>query len=633
MPLFTPTIETGSSQPIQAEGAKPASTALSTAPAVSQAAAGLIKFFGDADIADKKASAETAKNKQLANYTKELVNLGNIARTSKNVNTAALRVKADKLTMQFLDANPSMYAEAIKIRKEITSTTGLGKMLGEGTEEEKREARVTNAAADAGFVLPDYDDEQTKQGVSDYLRIQRSTKELEELAKRTDLNEKQKVIKAKSTLVEFFRSTTADFSRKIDVITDKYERGLIDDKQAKAELDNLYEVRQATASQIGANAGGDFISSQMNSTKTMYENSLSYLKGDFSKDVLANKKAILIGRQESEILADEKTAKIVALSSLFNHQNSALMARQNSVMITKHLGDISLPDGELPNPVIINPEDAADKRVAYDVVLENIRDFNSGNREFTDKEVETLDTSLNRLMTGLEENQLKIKSPKDIKDLITFFADPKLGKYVEKSGGMLPENLAIAKDVIQRQYVDKVIPKIREKIEQRRIAVLSDTGKGIAEGGAVAQYININPNNGTVNFTANEEVIGRLDKLGQNSIRTEVKELNRTLAPMINEMVRAGTHLEGNTNYTKFLNDNLESIFGMSKQEDKPQTQTKTDDSIDENSITKEQARIKNLKDKGYTKEQMIEVLEDLGLADNSNKQRMLSNIEIVYSE
>lgn len=39
------------------------------------------------------------------------------------------------------------------------------------------------------------------------------------------------------------------------------------------------------------------------------------------------------------------------------------------------------------------------------------------------------------------------------------------------------------------------------------------------------------------------------------------------------------------------------------------------------------------LKSKGYTKEQALEVLERLGLADNANKQRMIDNINKVFNE
>lgn len=564
MPLFTPQIETGATQGVQAEGAKPPSVASTVAPAIGKAASDLITFFGNQEIIDTKKKASAEKTNALSGYTKTLVELSNMARTSPNVSTAALRIKADKATMDLLNTNPALYKEAIEIRKSITTQAGLGKTLAQGTEEEQAEVRVTNAARDAGLVLEGMTPEQAEAGKLDYLRIVRSTKELEALSKRSDYDEKQKKIKSQESLVEFNRATTADFSRKVDLITQNFERGLIDEKEAKAQIDQLKEIREATARDIGAHAGADFMSNQMHALNSIYTNATSYLSGDFELKALQNKNKMLVARQESDLLRDTETAKVVALSSLFGHANSQLMNRASSNLITRHLGDISLEDRDLPNPFGSNQEE---KKVAYEVVLENISEFNSSTRPFTPEEIEGLDTSLNRLLQGIDINQLAVKSPKDLKPIVTFLSNPKVGQYIQSSGGMLPDTLNAANLVVGSKYIDKIIPKIRQQYEQANISVLSATGRGLETGPSTSNVIDIKPSNGTVRFVVNEEAVSKLGPAGRGIALAQASDLNSLVSPMLNEMVRLGAHMEGNTNYSKFLNDNIESIFGKRETE------------------------------------------------------------------
>ena len=56
------------------------------------------------------------------------------------------------------------------------------------------------------------------------------------------------------------------------------------------------------------------------------------------------------------------------------------------------------------------------------------------------------------------------------------------------------------------------------------------------------------------------------------------------------------------------------------------------DDSFESNA-TEWEFRIEGLKQKGFTKEQVIDVLDNLGLADNSNKRKLKADIETVYSD
>ena len=49
--------------------------------------------------------------------------------------------------------------------------------------------------------------------------------------------------------------------------------------------------------------------------------------------------------------------------------------------------------------------------------------------------------------------------------------------------------------------------------------------------------------------------------------------------------------------------------------------------------MSKEAFQIKEFQDKGFSKEQILDVLDSLGLADNASKRRLVRIVEEVYGE
>jgi len=600
--LFSPTIETGGGQPVQATNVQSPSTATQLAPAVAQGASQLLDFFGRKNVAEAKVSAVQQTDKAKSEYAKEMLYLSNIARTGKGVNTSMLRSKADRLTMQYMEKYPSLVDDFTKIRKDYSSIAGLGKALAEGTPEEQQAASNAKSASDAGFVLPSFTEEEKQKGVNDYLRIKRSVAELDYVGKQQGVDAATKKVESQKALVGFFRSTTADFSRKAKTVAEKFEKGELDAAQAKAELDLLYETTSVTAGQIGAYAGSEFISGQSAGVKTLYDNATAMIKGDFSLQALQNKNKSTLALQESLILEDPEMAPLVAFSNLVDNQNVGFLQKLN-VKATQYL--LSM-DKTTPN----NPDPFTDKesaKVGYEALMNKVKTFNSNPAELSEAELGALDTSVNSLLNGVYENQLKITSPKDLKDFVTFFANPQMGKQVEKSGGMLPDASRKAKEVIKMEYTDKVMPKLRTRLEQAVVTQIdtslspltssyinrSSTAKSTKKV-PLMDYVDIDTSNGTISFQM-KQGLENLDSVAKSEVINSLRGLNKEVSPLMNEMVRLGAHLEGSTNYKQFLNDNVDSVFGLRSQEEPAKPAPKVNDSIDPIAQLNKQAQEQNV--------------------------------------
>jgi hypothetical protein len=573
--MFQPVIDTSASVRTTPTGVEAPSSGGAIAQGVAQAASDISNFFirkhqidTKREVAEQEAIELSQSNEALAQFTNQMLSLGDMARTTKGANTTKLRSKASQDLQAFIKNNPALREEALKIFGKVTSTAGMGKALGEGTAEEKQQATLESDAAKSGFITSSMSEEERDQGLRNYQRIQQSNATLDNLAKERakikdedDAAKRALERKSKLALTEFFRASTQSMSQKIDRILIDVNAGTLSSEEAELRLNELQESVGSMASQIGAHAGSDFIGVQTSAFNKMMTNARGVLQGTMSSQRAINLNNLEKNKNELEMMEDPELAQFVTLSRLLGHQNSVLMQSTGNAIVTRKIQEIEDKDKPEPNP-FAEPEVSKE---AYSVVLENIKEFSGGVRDFNEQDIEALDTSLNRILEGVNIYQLAAKSPKDFKAVVSFLGSPQVGKYIEQSGGMLPENYRAASEAIKAGYMDDVGQLIREEYLNGRSTIQKLIGGDVLP---TVDLFDVNTSGGQISFHLNPEIAKGLSISQRGRLTQKASDLNRKLSPIVNEMVRVGAHLEGGTNYSQFLEDNLSSVFSLDQEQE-----------------------------------------------------------------
>ena len=575
--LFSPTIETGGGQPVQATNVQSPSTATQLAPAVAQGASQLFEFFGKRGAAEAKATATMKEDDVKRSFNNKLEQLAGMARTGKGVNTSMLRSRADKLVLEYRNSNPSLTDYFGKQRKEVYGIAGLGKTLAEGTPEEQQELSNRKKASDAGAILPSMTEEEKVTGTNAHMKQLKALSDLDYNAKNTAASEAQKASESKDALFKLYQGSAVGFSLKSNDVVRRYENGEITAEAAKQALIELKNPLDLLASGLTRHVDKDFVSTQNSFIENLFNNSLDAITNNFGLDVLKNKNDKILAIHTNEMLKDPRLGKVVAMSNLFKDQNQALFAKADS-LVTELVGGM---EGLLPMPNLFDntEEGKAARGTAYEMLLSKVQKYNADPSSVDEAGLFALESSVNNLLDGVAKGQLNIGNPSNLKDFVTFFSNPQFGKMAESVGGMLPNNAVLAQDVVQTLYTDKVIPKIKRKMEEATTSA-RPSGRTIVRGGALMDYVDINTDNGTIKFVRKGGLT--LDPVQSNSVISGVRELNGDLAPLLNEIVRFGAHITGSTNYTQFLNQNVDSLFGLRSQEESAKPTPKVNDSIDQ---------------------------------------------------
>lgn len=627
MALFQPTIDTGTQQSVRPAGGEQPSAIVAMAPAISQGISQISSFFSEKNKAEAAAGQSAKDNKFLKNFTKSTETLGEQAR-AKGANTSALRAKNSKAFSQALETAPHLREDLIKIRKEAASTSGWGKTLAEGTKEEQAADKLAGEAFANGFVTSSMSEEEATAGKEAYATIKRTNMVNESINKQMDLTQKDKVKKQKANLVEFTQGATTNFSHTAQELMVQFESGKITAEEFKMQLDGKMQAINANATALGSEAGQGYIDTQMSTIGKMHADALAAVKGQFGADVLKNKNTMQLEVLKSALLEDPELAEIVATSNLLGNSNLSLVQKANQVT-TRVLESFATKRENTDADVVTKDGEEEGQAVAFKIVMDRVRGYNADPSSFSTEDVEQLDSMLNNMFKGADLNQLKVRSPKDLQAFAKFMADPNVGKHLVKSGGILPENLEAASKVMKEKYSEVIYQKIRDDLFNASVTVQSYSGDPTGAGNKSLSFplwenVTMKNSAGTISMELNKDKVRSLPMKAQEALANRVREFNTKTAKHLNNNIRLGAHLEGSNNYTKFLNDNMASILGVGEDPSKKAAREYVEAnkpapvSSPEATSTQEGFRVEALKEKGFTKEQMNDVLDSLGLGENA---------------
>lgn len=518
----------------------------------------------------------------LANFTQQQLNIAD-AVDQGIISSQEARTRMRANVQRALADNPALFEDLSGIQKEIVSTSGLGKVVAEGTEAEKQTRDLQMAAIDNGFVNADRSN--LDSGTARYIEwlqeagtLDRNTKRINALkaeiqlgTARTDaeksqieLQLKQEEVKGRNALNTISGLEFDRFSTYATDTLSQLESGTISAEEAIAGINARFAIVESGARQIGSAAGSAQIENFLSPVQTLRDNTVALANGEITRDVYENQLNALTTRNKLSLLStDPELQRLVATSGLFGNQATVAIAPQITAKALEILQNTSPVGGTntAPNLVSKSPQQKSDNRVVLSTLRQNIKTFNSGqqldNREQLASEIEG---SVDNILKGIDVYSKSADTPQEFNELVDFLASPEVGSYLQSNPTFSPDAAENAFEILRQQYGDVVLPVIVREYNNALGATATGRGEIIPEFvGNGVRFVSVadpqEPTPGPIEFVRD------ILPPAPGTRREQLQSLNREVAPIVNRLVRVYSHLSGNTDYRSTWEQQFSGVF------------------------------------------------------------------------
>lgn len=228
----------------------------------------------------------------------------------------------------------------------------------------------------------------------------------------------------------------------------------------------------------------------------------------------------------------------------------------------------NMPSQTGGKPVDVMPDNDNEKQSNQSylsMVKEGMTAFNGGRMNGDQLAERELDQHVSQMLKGINAYGPATERPQDFNQIVDFLADPQFGKYTSARGGVPADTAVAAKNVLSQQYEQAVIPLIQKEYEQALIIDLQATPSQALRGQATSTVSN--PTDVIKPVFTGSGVVFQAKPDASLAIRRKAQDLNKSVSPVLNRLIRMSAHLDGNTDYRSTWQKNYEALFGISEEE------------------------------------------------------------------
>lgn len=519
-------------------------------------ARGAFSAFEDAqklEAAKQKKAEELAGAKVLSKFRSEQLKLID-AYEQGSIKQGEARSRMRANLNQFQSDNALLGDDILKAHQAVMSTAGLGKVVDEGTEQDKERNRLRQAASDAGW-LQDAPDED--EAVANYLRFQSATDRLAssqaelnyENAKLTKtgkltsnetaaitLNEKKIQLGQQAAVAEMADAFAPSVRDKSVGILSRFNNGEIDSNTALAEINAIKQTILTTVTGSGRKAGSEYLTTVINPMLQSLEAAKLAVKGEESLTSATNQFENNILRQKILLTSNPENAKVVAISQMFRNIDT-LRASAVDDTVTRMMGTLTDDSKDNFNPFT---KETKSSKTALEIVKDNIVKANGG--KVSEETYKEMDTAVKDVLTGVSAYKASITETSQLKNVQDFLADPTVAQYIN-TRGIPAEVVGNAKETFQELYEMRVLPAVQKELTNANVSSgFKSTGSGVLGGSVTTtpatEAVQMKFSGSSVFFEG-----------GTGAAKLKAKDLNTKLAPVMNKAIKITAHLNGGTDY------------------------------------------------------------------------------------
>lgn len=514
------------------------------------------------------------------------------------------RMRMRKNYTDEISNNPSLTKLLAQTQGDIINTAGLGKVVAEGTEQEKINIALQKEATMAGWIKPTASPDEQQAGIAAYSqfkrheadinaqqnalqlassqvgyerakiglatdRIQQVTAGYNQQSAKINLVEAKQQQQARQAVGGLADSYNFKFNQDLQEIEARKDRGEITAQEAIKLADQQFATISQIVSSVGRDAGGDYVNNIVAPMQMRYNNSVKFLNGEIDKQILGNENERTVALQMKNALGDPKVAQVVATSKLLGNANLALIPGVNSAVMSildKNTNPATKPADVLPD----TPDEKADVGNYLGVLKSSMSNLGAVKDPNSKTETqEQLNANVTNVLKGIDVHSVAVSNPAEYNQVTDFLASPEFGKFTSSGGGVYQDAAQNASQILQTQYVDQLLPLLKTEYENTALNAPSavTTARGLTPS-------TVRPGVPTTSvikpFFTGGGVVFRAEGPNANDTQTrnKVKDLNNKVGTVLNKLIRMDAHLSGNTDYKAAYERYAPSIFGEEKPAD-----------------------------------------------------------------
>lgn len=535
----------------------------------------------------QEAALQQANDSTVAEFIKKQMSITQALETGQIKNSAQARTLMRETLTRYVSNNPSLATDLGNAHKLFTKQSGLGESVYEGTQEEKMWAAVEQDALKNGWITPSMSAEERQNASVAYTQFKRSQEmlsaEQQRLAYATaqvgygtaQINQQKAAVglqnakydlankqakQASQVMVGQMASTyNVKLANQMQDILGRYERGEIDAQQATMAMDQGFVEVDAFIRQQGDQAGADYVNNMVAPMRSQLENYKRYVSGEINKTALENKNATLVGLQVNNALGDPEIARLSAVSKILPNSSlvTSIDANSSAYRFVRQNMDPST------KPADIFPDYEKDKQGVgeyFQILKDGMGSSISGAADDVDGLNNELNSNMVNILNGIEVYGANNAKASDFNEVIKFLADPKVGKYLAQQGGIPADASIRAKQTLEYYYMNQVLPVIKKEYEGAKTGgELTFVGAGRTQRPKIEGQEDVSKlikpvfTGAGVSFTAAPDA--------SPYTKQKAKELNKTVAPIVNNLTYMSAHLEGNQDYKTYYEQYFAPLF------------------------------------------------------------------------
>lgn len=508
----------------------------------------------------------TAKNEQLlADFTEEQLKIiDGVDQGAYSSSFGRTQIRQNLINM--IDAHPGLRKELIAANGDVLGISGMGNVVTEGTREELLQQRLDEKLVLGGFASANATEEEMDMVRNNYLLYEEANRRhkmtmdtlAEERARAQGdeaalrlINEREQneVTKYLNDVVPLSLNHFDNYVNEIleqSDLNDAQRLQLIEQKFSEMAAELLPFKSQVDSNQVR------LIEDLFAQRRDI---ALKFIRGEYSEDAY---KAAVRNNQATFGIAALNDPTIAAASAVTSLGLGDLLTNLAPEVRTSVANLVRQNAQETENPANIF-SDTPEGRAALN------RYFTSISQNFDSEDPEQVREQSNHLLNILSsvrhfESALR-ENPKAGIEIMDWMATPYFRDLMEKNPD-LSDELTQARNILARNYSDEVWGLVRDEFLERQVVVTYGHSEfmessNIDVTGLVTYEVS---NAGIVFKPIDFENVSASDHSPQRA-RQIANELNGDVAPIINNLVKAGAHLEGRTDYENILNDILPKLM------------------------------------------------------------------------
>ena len=317
-------------------------------------------------------------------------------------------------------------------------------------------------------------------------------------------------------------------------------------------------------------AGGTGNAAQVTAMTTpmtnMYEATKRYIKGTDTFDMLATTRKTEDARMVALMFERRPDIQqLIAASNLTGNTDVGLAQAINAEVVGY------MADNLMTKPTVLTDKEPKVQKAIVSVALEFMSKDSVGKASEGEK-AEGI-SYITKLFSDMDKYAASVDNPQQLNELVSMMADPRFGEWAAANKGIPAAISPQVKATLKAYYSEPVMKAVVQNWEMD--VAIDQSRFGFDMMGTLTNPISENSFNKPVtNIAALPDILEPFmtqsglsfrAKQGapQNLVAPALKQVNTTVLPKINRLIKSMAHAEGSMDYNKVFEENYAKILGV----------------------------------------------------------------------